>query len=530
MGLTRRLRASGPLVAAWAVLVTCRVVARLVSVGSGQRGPMGLALLTASVNAYWLVAATGVIALRHAPIVRRSARHRILILATAALASLLAEPVWYRVVLIAFHGRPMAWTDAVVSRGDVNLCIVALILVASRVADGFNAAVARQRQRGELEAVLADAQLRALTLQLQPHFLFNTLQVAAEAAFDDIGEAKDIVRDLQALLRRSFELEERSVVRVKEEVDFLHSYVAIQRQRFGSRLSVELDIDVAAMDLLLPPLLLQPLVENSIRHGIGAYARNGRVIVRVALVEQALRIDVRDNGIGYSAATRSVAADGLGIGLGVTRRRLNALFPNEHQLLVADAPEGGTAVAITIPAMTDASRVVEAMSARVTGDEAELGPRWWSGPARVAAALGAVLVLVNGIGGSWFDARAARAGDSLEAGSIAMWFPLQLVAVALAVVLWRARDVRRWLERRDAETRALEAQIVSTRARIETLRSGKDVMLLALSRLTSASDALDFDALVLVSSAMIRSLLAVVDERSSVEVEAMLAALKVAHV
>ncbi len=493
----------------WTLLVVCRVAARLVSVGTGTRTVVGLTALTASVNAYWLLAGPVLAVLRRLAASRGTRPRTIGVIGFAAAAAVCGEPLWYARALRVFHGAPLPWREALLSRADVNILVVALILAAGWLGDDVSRALARQRQRGTLESTLADGELRALMLQLQPHFLFNTLQLAAEAAYDDIAAGRRIVRDLHALLRHTFEFEERSLVRATEEIDFLQSYLGIQRRRFGTRLSVVLRVDPRTQTLMLPPLLLQPLVENSIQHGIGPLARDGRVHVDVQRDGATLRIAVRDNGIGFGAARDQGASSGLG--LGVTRRRLAALFPGRHRIDVGDAPGGGALVTVVIPAIdADAATIAQPAPAREQDDAAgdpALGARSWTSAAVVAILLGAVLGVANVV------VTALRRDGTATIGSpvsvpIAMRIPVQAVFVALAVVLWHARDVRRWLQQRDSETRALDERIAATRACADALRSSKGLMLSALDRLVSAPTAADFDERVVGASALIRSLLA----------------------
>ena len=499
--ITPRTRAILSIVIAWAALVGCRIAARLISVGAGERGAVGLTVLTAAVNAYWLIAGPLLAQFRRFALARWPRLHAIVATAVASLLVLLAEPAWYGPVLRAFNGVPLPWREAVVYRGDVNLLVVAVVLAAGWLRDSFDRALERQRQRGELEAVLAEAELRSLALQLQPHFLFNTLQLAAEAAYDDIAEARAIVCELQTLLRRAFELEEHRLVPVADEIEFLRSYVAIQQRRFGSRLRVSIDADRGTDDLLLPPLLLQPLVENSIRHGIGPLARDGRISVVVSRDDEHLLISVRDNGIGFAASARS----GVGLGLGVTRRRLDALFQERYSFDAGQAPEGGASVSIVIPhTRREAALTTSARSEEIR----RVDPRGWSVAAVVAIAVGSALMLVDVLGSAYLFESRSRTPGAIAPASLAMWLPAQFLAFVLGLVLWRGRSVRRWLQRRDVETVALNERIATTREKVAALRDGRDVMISALDGLAIAGDAREFDDLTLSAAEIVRSLLA----------------------
>jgi two-component system LytT family sensor kinase len=497
-----RARAVLSILLAWLALVGCRIFARLISVGAGERGVVGLTILTMAVNAYWLVAGPLLARFRQFALARWRRAGAIMTIAGAGAVVVLAEPAWYGPVLRAFSGVPLPWREAVIFRGDVNLLVVALILAAGWLRDGFDRAIERQRQRGELEAVLADAELRSLALQLQPHFLFNALQLAAEAAYDDIAEARVIVCELQTLLRRAFELEERSLVRIAEEIEFLGAYVAIQQRRFGRRLHVAIHVDPTVRDLLLPPLLIQPLVENSIRHGIGPLARNGKVVVEVSSTDERLLIRVSDNGVGFSSNTRL----DIGLGLGVTQRRLDALFPGRYSIDAGNAPDGGASVSIEIPIVR---READPRTTSTKHQAAPVvDPRSWSGPAAVAIGAGSALLLADVLGSAYLFETTSRAPHAITVAPIAAWIPAQLLAFALGIVLWRGRSVRRWLQRRDAETLALNGRITETRQKVTDLRAGKDVMISALDRLAMAADAREFDDLTLAAAESVRSLLA----------------------
>jgi hypothetical protein len=489
---------------AWTALVACRVIARLISVGAGARGAFGLVVLTVAVNAYWLFAGPLLARLRRFSL--RNWNRTMALGAIGALAAVVVvgEAAWYRPVLRAFNGAPLPWREAIISRGDVNLLVVALVLAAGWLSDGFERALERQRQGRELEAVLADAELRLLALQLQPHFLFNALQLAAEAAYDDIAEARDVVRDLQTLLQRAFELEDRGLVPVAEEIEFLGAYVAIQQRRFGARLTVDVRVASDVRGFLLPPLLLQPLVENCIRHGIGPLARDGRIVVSLHRGNEHLLIRVFDNGVGFAPSLRSNAS--FGLGHGATRRRLDALFPGRYAFDIGNGHSGGAIVSIAIPIVESDTRIRPAPDAlRIESHDAVERP--WLGGAIAAIALGTLLMLVD-VFGSALLLEAATHSTAVVRAPIAMWVPAQLLAFALGLVLWRGRGVRRWLQRRDADTRELNARIAATRETVLELRSGKDVMIGALERLAGAVDAREFDDLTLSAAEAARTLLA----------------------
>ncbi|HEX6617030.1 MAG TPA: histidine kinase [Gemmatimonadales bacterium] len=211
-------------------------------------------------------------------------------------------------------------------------------------------AFAFQRQAAQLAASLGAARLDALRAQLQPHFLFNTLNAISVLTVDDPPRAKRMVLRLSDLLRRSLDGGAAHEVPLAAELEMLDAYLGIQRERFGDRLRVRLEIEPEVRSALVPALLLQPLVENAIRHGLedGAAGR-GAIVVAARRRGDVLEVLVRDDGRGLPAA--ATARDG--IGLANTRERLLRLYRDRQQLELRAPPGGGTAVEVTLPFHTE---------------------------------------------------------------------------------------------------------------------------------------------------------------------------------
>lgn len=208
----------------------------------------------------------------------------------------------------------------------------------------------REREAAQLEAALTRSRLEVLKGQLQPHFLFNTLNTVASLVHDDPEAAERVLAQLGDLLRLSLQSGEAGEVTLAREVEFLERYVEIQRVRFADRLTVHLDIAPDARRALLPTFLLQPLVENAIRHGIEPRAVAGTVIVRAARAGDRLRLEVTDDGVGIGPdGSNGRATNGHGVGLSNTRQRLGQMYGPDHEMLVEPARGGGTTVRITIP-------------------------------------------------------------------------------------------------------------------------------------------------------------------------------------
>jgi LytS/YehU family sensor histidine kinase len=200
------------------------------------------------------------------------------------------------------------------------------------------------RRYREREALLAQTQLQMLKLQLQPHFLFNTLHAISALMHRDIEAADRMMARLSGLLRLTLDNAGVQEVPLKQELDFLSGYVEIQQARFADRLRVNFDIDNAALDVRVPNLLLQPLVENAIRHGVSASSAPGRIDIRARLYGGQLTIEIEDDGPGLPEQIHE------GVGLANTRARLTQLYGDAHRLELLRPQDRGLLVRIRIPA------------------------------------------------------------------------------------------------------------------------------------------------------------------------------------
>jgi signal transduction histidine kinase len=217
----------------------------------------------------------------------------------------------------------------------------------SHALDFHNESQAQALNSAQLETRLAEASLQSLQRQLHPHFLFNTLHTISALMHRDPEAADAMLAQLSDLLRLTLDRVGTQEVALKEELDFLSKYLAIERTRFGDRLRVQLDIEPRTLDASVPNFLLQPLVENAIRHGIAQKVGGGRVEVHASRTGDELSLVVRDTGPGLSEA--KLKGLRTGVGLANTRSRLQHLFGAKHRFEFEEPDEGGLAVKIAIP-------------------------------------------------------------------------------------------------------------------------------------------------------------------------------------
>lgn len=206
----------------------------------------------------------------------------------------------------------------------------------------------RELAASQLETQLARADLQALQMQLQPHFLFNALHtVGSLVRTGDRDTAVRVVAGLGDLLRRMLDGVSQQEVPLKAELEFVRTYLAIEQIRFRDRLTVTIDADDDVLDAAVPHLILQPLVENAIRHGIAPHVAAGRVEVRARRAGGYLELDVRDDGPGLGNGTTRPGPSG--IGLTNARARLERLYGEDCELSVRNAAGGGLEAQVRLP-------------------------------------------------------------------------------------------------------------------------------------------------------------------------------------
>ncbi len=272
--------------------------------------------------------------IRHLPV------HLALCAAASAIKFVLEWTVMARVL-----GYPMPELGRIMTGGFVSENIAFWCLAAAIHAIEFQRR-AREREllTARLQARLSEAHLTALTAQLHPHFLFNTLQGISTLVHRDPGAADAMLGHLSALLRKTLQGRPRQEVTLAEELTLADDYLAIAQARFGDRLTIEREVEPGTLAALVPCLALQPLLENAFEHGIARKAGSGRVTIRARRIDRDLELTVADDGYGPAAgALRD------GVGLGSTRGRLTELYGARGVLTLAGRREGGTVATMRMP-------------------------------------------------------------------------------------------------------------------------------------------------------------------------------------
>ena len=208
-------------------------------------------------------------------------------------------------------------------------------------------------RKGELKASqlrtqLVQSQLEALKMQVQPHFLFNTLHSISALLSKDTEGARKMITRLGDFLRLTLENSGSMEVTLQQEIEFLNGYLEIERIRFQDRLTTDIRVDPAVLDVRVPNLILQPIVENAMRHAVGQ-SRSGHVEITAAARNGAVRIEVKDNGPGLQADRAFEARRGKGVGLANTQARLVGLYGTAARFEMLNRPSGGLTVTIEIP-------------------------------------------------------------------------------------------------------------------------------------------------------------------------------------
>jgi two-component system, LytTR family, sensor kinase len=249
-------------------------------------------------------------------------------------------------------GRPLTFEG--ISRFVINnfseaIGIYMLIALSGYAFDYYQRFREGQVRTLQLEAQLSQAQLHALKMQLHPHFLFNTLHSISALLNKDADAARRMITRLGDFLRLTLENSGAQEVTLRQEMEFLSCYLEIERIRFRDRLVTHVDVAQHTLDAKVPNLILQPIVENAIRHGIAPRSTQGLIEIEAKQRNGRLRIQVRDNGPGLSAHRTFENTVKKGLGLANTETRLEQLYGSEQSFNLSNNPEGGLIVTMEIP-------------------------------------------------------------------------------------------------------------------------------------------------------------------------------------
>jgi signal transduction histidine kinase len=250
----------------------------------------------------------------------------------------------------AHRQAPTFWdtlSATLIFHGLICVFAYALILAVTYLVDSRDKVARKMTETAQLSEELSKAQLAALRRQMEPHFLFNTLNSIAGLVRDDRkAAAVSMIVGLSEILRRASQDFHKPEVTLAEEVEYLQRYIDIQKVRYGERLGYKVDIPEALMDTQVPSLLLQPLVENAIKHGLAEQVAGGEIRVAAVRNGAALHLSVYNDGPAFAADWES---NGAGVGLANLRTRLHILHGEAANLLARNVEGGGVEVVVTLP-------------------------------------------------------------------------------------------------------------------------------------------------------------------------------------
>lgn len=229
----------------------------------------------------------------------------------------------------------------------LHLFLVAAVMGVGHALESSRRLRARELQASRLRSRLSEAQLSMLRMQLQPHFLFNTLHSISSLMDEDVDRARDMVASLSDLLRHSLDGVADAEVPLERELRTAERYLAIEAIRFQDRLSVEWDVEAEALTTLVPTMVLQPLIENAVRHGIAERPGAGRLGISASVTRDELTVVIEDDGAGLAAWPDS--SDSMGVGLRNTRDRLRQLHGEAASLELSPLEPRGTRARLVLP-------------------------------------------------------------------------------------------------------------------------------------------------------------------------------------
>jgi two-component system LytT family sensor kinase len=232
----------------------------------------------------------------------------------------------------------------------IDLIIASLIVLGSHALLYYDDFRAAELEQSSLKTQLAQAQLKALKMQLHPHFLFNTLHSISSLVLEDPQKANSMIARLGDFLRLTLDNSEQQLVTLKEETEFLRCYLDIEQVRFGDRLKVAFEIEPTTLSAYLPHLILQPVVENAIQHAVAPRTAQSQINIKAEQRNGLLRLEITDNGPGLTSKDHLVAVPG--VGLNNVRARLNQIYGRDFHFALSNVAGGGLTVAMEIPFQT----------------------------------------------------------------------------------------------------------------------------------------------------------------------------------
>src|SRR5262245_10422686 len=242
----------------------------------------------------------------------------------------------------------------------IDLIIALLIVIAVHALFYYQNFRASELAQSSLKTQLAQAQLRALKMQLHPHFLFNTLHSISSLVLEDPPKANSMIARLGDFLRLTVENSEQQLVTLKEETEFLRCYLDIEQVRFGDRLTVAFELEPQTLSAQVPHLILQPVVENAIQHAIAPRAAQGHINIQAKRLDSLLRVAISDNGPGITSNPNSLGKKG--VGLSNVRSRLQQIYGPDFRFELMNAGDGGLTVVIEIPFQREGDHGIEQQS------------------------------------------------------------------------------------------------------------------------------------------------------------------------
>src|ERR1041385_6579366 len=229
----------------------------------------------------------------------------------------------------------------------IDLIIALLIVIAVHALLYYQNFRESELAQSSLKTQLAQAQLRALKMQLHPHFLFNTLHSISSLVLEDPPKANSMIARLGDFLRLTVENSEQQLVTLKEETEFLRCYLEIEQVRFGDRLTVAFELEPQTLSAQVPHLILQPIVENAIQHAIAPRAARGHINIEAKRLNSLLRVAISDNGPGISS--NAIAPAKKCVGLTNVRTRLQQIYGSDFRFELTNGANGGLTVVMEIP-------------------------------------------------------------------------------------------------------------------------------------------------------------------------------------